>query len=142
MIILGIDPGTATTGFGLISVEPKNFDVINFGLIETDKDGSPGARLVDIHKQISMILTKYKPDIFAIEKLFFATNAKTAIRVGQAQGVMLYSAAEQNIHVVEYAPGTIKKEDISAKLELELDNSFDEEELLSALPSGGFKIIK
>jgi crossover junction endodeoxyribonuclease RuvC len=56
-----------------------------------------------------MILTKYKPDIFAIEKLFFATNAKTAIRVGQAQGVMLYSAAEQNIHVVEYAPGTIKK---------------------------------
>lgn len=109
MLILGIDPGTATTGFGVIDVEKDNFEVVDFGLVETDKDGTPGKRLFNIHKQIINILTKYNPDIFAIEMLFFATNAKTAIRVGQAQGVMLLAAASQSVKVVEYAPGTIKK---------------------------------
>jgi len=110
MIILGIDPGTATTGWGFIRVEsPKKIQVMKYGLIETDKSGTPSKRLASINSQLSYLIKKYNPDIFAMEKLFFATNAKTAIRVGQAQGVMLMAAAEANLPVYEYAPGSIKK---------------------------------
>lgn len=109
MRILGIDPGTATTGFGLLYYTKNKIQVEDFGLIETDKDGSPAKRLENIVKQMSGILRKYSPDVMVIEKLFFAANAKTAMRVGQAQGVMLYAAAVNEVEVVEIAPGTIKK---------------------------------
>lgn len=109
MLILGIDPGTATTGFGLISSVKGKVEVLDFGLIETDKNGSQGVRLVSIYQQVKVIVEKYKPDVVAIERLFFATNAKTAMAVGQANGVLLFAAAEANINIVEYAPGTIKK---------------------------------
>jgi crossover junction endodeoxyribonuclease RuvC len=109
MLILGIDPGTATTGFGLIKKNQKKFEVIDFGLIETKNNGNPAERLVSIYKQVKILFRQFEPDIMAIERLFFATNAKTAMAVGQAQGVMLFAAAESKIEVVEYAPGTIKK---------------------------------
>ncbi len=110
MVILGIDPGTATTGYGIIETNgDKTIKVIEYGLIETSKDTSAGKRLASIQIQLSKIISDHKPDVLAIEKLFFATNAKTAIRVGQAQGVMLYSAAIAGIPVYEYAPGSIKK---------------------------------
>jgi len=109
MLILGIDPGTATTGFGIIRVEKEKYDVVDFGLIETDKKGSPGKRLERIHIEMMKLLRKHKPDVMAIEKIFFARNAKTAIRVGQAQGVMLLSAAKADTEIAEYAPGRIKK---------------------------------
>ncbi len=109
MLILGIDPGTATTGYGIIKVKSRDYEVIDWGLIETEKNGQPGDRLVDIVKQMSSIIREFSPDIVAIERLFFATNAKTAMRVGQAHGVMLYAAAKSKTEVVEYAPGTIKK---------------------------------
>jgi len=109
MLILGIDPGTATTGFGLIRKEKKKLEVVDFGLIETEKNGNPAKRLVSIYKQVRALLKKHEPDVVAIERLFFATNAKTAMAVGQAEGIMLFAAAQSNIEVVEYAPGTIKK---------------------------------
>lgn len=110
MLILGIDPGTATTGYGLIKVNSKDdYEVIEWGLIETDKNGTPGIRLSKIFDQLSDIFKKHSPDVMAIEKLFFARNAKTAIRVGQAQGVMLHCAAHYKTETAEYAPGTIKK---------------------------------
>jgi len=109
MLILGVDPGTATTGFGLIKQEKKKLEVIDFGLIETDKNGNPSKRLVLIYNQIRSLLKKYQPDVVAIERLFFATNAKTAMSVGQAEGIMIFAAAQLNIEVLEYAPGTIKK---------------------------------
>lgn len=110
MLILGLDPGTATTGYGLVEVNGTNkIEVLDFGLIETEKIDTPSVRLGVIHNEMSVILKKYNPDIVVIEKLFFATNAKTAIRVGQAQGVMLLTAAQANKEVIEYAPGTIKK---------------------------------
>ena len=109
MIICGLDPGTATTGYGIIKVEGDSISVIDFGLIETAKGGSISFRLLDIHEKLNSILSLHNPDIVAIERLFFATNAKTAINVGQAQGVMFLSAQMQNKMVVEYAPGTIKK---------------------------------
>ena len=109
MLILGIDHGTATTGFGLIRSENKKLEVIDFGLIETEKNGIPAKRLVSIYKQVKNLFKEFKPDVVAIERLFFATNAKTAMAVGQAHGVMLFAAAESNIEIAEYAPGTIKK---------------------------------
>ena len=78
MLILGIDPGTATTGYGIIKAESKIFEIIDFGLIETEKNGDPGKRLINIHNQMKRILIDFNPDVVAIERLFFATNAKTA----------------------------------------------------------------
>lgn len=109
MLILGIDPGTATTGYGLIEAKDGIYEVLDFGLIETDKNGSPGERFEKIYFQMMRLLKKFKPDVMAMEKIFFAKNAKTAISVGQAQGVILLSAARVKTKVAEYAPGQIKK---------------------------------
>jgi crossover junction endodeoxyribonuclease RuvC len=109
MLILGIDPGTATTGYGFLTVKGKSTTVENWGLIETDKNGFKENRLEKIYKETSDLLKLYKPDVFVMEKIFFATNAKTAIAVGQAQGVLLLAASKGKVRVEEYAPGTIKK---------------------------------
>lgn len=109
MLILGIDPGTATTGYGFIKFSDGKSEALSWGLIETDKDKYIGERLINIYQQMSKLFKKYQPDCIAIEKIFFATNAKTAISVGQAQGVMFYCAARANIQIFEYAPPTIKK---------------------------------
>jgi crossover junction endodeoxyribonuclease RuvC len=109
MLILGIDPGTATTGYGLIEFSPKRLEVLDFGLIETDKNKKTAKRLENIYKAIMDLLKMHRPDVMVIEKIFFATNAKTAISVGQAQGVLLVAASKNNVEVAEFAPGTIKK---------------------------------
>lgn len=110
MRILGIDPGTATTGYGLIESNSKGeLKALKYDLIETDKSLNPQKRLELIYGEMLLILKKYKPNVMSIEKIFFATNAKTAIRVGQALGVMLLAASKTKTDVFEYAPGTIKK---------------------------------
>ncbi len=115
MIILGIDPGTATTGFGCIEVTDvtamtgKGLQVIEWGLIETDKSLLKEERLEIIYEKTLKLIEKFQPHAFIFEKVFFSNNAKTVIAVGQAQGVMLLAARKLNIFVAEYAPGTIKK---------------------------------
>lgn len=115
MKILGIDPGTATTGFGCIEVTDisalsgKGLEVIEWGLIETSKELLKEERLEIIFEKTIKLIEKFKPDVFVFEKVFFSNNAKTVIAVGQAQGVMLLAARKLNIFVAEYAPGTIKK---------------------------------
>ena len=108
--ILGIDPGTATTGFGIVEVLPQGLELVDYGLISTPKDGSPEKRLASIFDEMNALFTKFNPHVMAIEKVFFSNNAKTAIRVGQAQGVMLLAAAHRRVPVAEYAPGTVKKQ--------------------------------
>lgn len=110
MRILGIDPGTATTGYGIVDTDGKGGSVvIEWGLIETEKNGNIEKRLELIHKETCKLIKKCQPDFFAMEKVFFATNAKTVIAVGQAQGVLLLAASKAKVKVMEYAPGTIKK---------------------------------
>jgi crossover junction endodeoxyribonuclease RuvC len=115
MVILGIDPGTATTGFGCIKVTDvsaltgKGLEVIEWGLIETDKLLLKEKRLDFIFEEVCHLINKFKPDVFVFEKVFFFNNAKTVIGVGQAQGVMLLAASKNKTFVAEYAPGTIKK---------------------------------
>lgn len=109
MLILGIDPGTATTGFGLVKItDSGNPVLVHHGLIETDKDGDPGLRLSSIFRQMAQIIEEHKPHVMAMEKIFFFSNAKTVIRVSQAQGVLLLAAAHSHIPVFEYAPGQVK----------------------------------
>lgn len=109
MIILGIDPGTATTGYGIVELTKTGVKVGKWGLIETDKNGFKEHRLEKIYEETLSLIKLHKPDVFCIEKIFFATNAKTAIAVGQAQGVMLLAAGKSFVTIFEYAPGTIKK---------------------------------
>jgi crossover junction endodeoxyribonuclease RuvC len=109
MLILGIDPGTATTGFGLVRLNGKGNEVVEWGLIETDKALLKEKRLDFIYEETKRLIIKHKPDVFVFEKIFFSTNAKTVIAVGQAQGVMLLAACKTKVRVEEYAPGTIKK---------------------------------
>lgn len=116
MLILGIDPGTATTGYGLVRLNGKSQpagrqgnEVVTWGLIETHKSVLKEKRLDFIFEEVKRLINLHKPDVFVFEKVFFSNNAKTVIAVGQAQGVMLLAASKTKIHVEEYAPGTIKK---------------------------------
>lgn len=107
MKILGIDPGTTQAGYGLIEKKGSSLKLLKSGLLKvSSKDKS--ARLLELGKSYSLILKKHRPDLVAIEKLFFAKNVKTGMDVSQARGVLIYLAAEQNIPVMELAPSEIK----------------------------------
>ena len=109
MKILGIDPGTATTGYGVIQTGPKaSYTLIDYGLVETTKDQPRGARLKLIHTGISEIIAKHAPEVVAIERLFFATNALTAIAVGQVIGVILLAVQDHALPVFDYTPMQVK----------------------------------
>jgi crossover junction endodeoxyribonuclease RuvC len=111
MIILGIDPGTAIVGFGLIKKEDKSQKLkpIEYGCIKTSAKFSTAERLRIIHEGLSSLLKKYKPDIVAVEDIFFFKNLKTAIKVSQARGVILLTIAEKKIAVAEFTPLQIKQ---------------------------------
>lgn len=110
MKILGIDPGTATTGYGILNWDGNDaFSLHKFGWIETDKSNEPSSRLNSIYRQMMLLLTEFNPDAMIMEKVFFFSNAKTVIRVSQAQGVILLAAQHSNIPVHELSPAQIKK---------------------------------
>lgn len=106
-ITLGIDPGTARLGYGLIrgGLQPA---LIDAGVIETWPDEPMPQRLVTLYESTRELITEFQPDVLAIEQLFFARNVTTAIAVGQARGVVLLAAAQSNIEVFEYTPSEIK----------------------------------
>ena len=109
MIILGIDPGFAIVGVGVIQYKGNKFRVIDYYAITT-KAGLPlEQRLKMIYDGINDAIQKYKPDFMAIEELFFNNNAKTAIQVGQARGVVLLAAVNHGIGIYEYTPLQVKQ---------------------------------
>ena len=108
MIILGIDPGYARVGWGVLEVQNSEFRIKNYGCIETLKTSESQDRLVDIYKQVSVLIKKYKPDVLAIEELFFTNNAKTAFKVGEARGVIILAGAMQKIPIFSYTPLQVK----------------------------------
>lgn len=108
MIILGIDPGTATTGFGIIRCRQNKVILVNHGSIKTSKDKTPPQRLDLIYRQALTLLREHKPEIVAMESLFFNTNVKSATAVGQAMGVIKLAAARKKVKVVDYPPLKIK----------------------------------
>ena len=108
MIVLGIDPGYAIVGWGVVNFTGISCRPLGFGAVTTEADTDFNKRLKFIYDNISQIIAKSKPDAMAIEKLYFQNNQKTAINVAQARGVILLSAQQQNVPIFEYTPLQIK----------------------------------
>lgn len=109
MIVLGIDPGTARLGYGVIDTAGGLPSLIDYGVAETFPTDTMPDRLFQIYSNMKILLADHEPDVMVVEKLFFARNVTTAIAVGQARGVVLLSAAERNIPVREYTPSEVKQ---------------------------------
>ena len=109
MIILGIDPGVATTGWGIIKQEKNQLTLVDFGIISTSAKTPFTERLNIIHQDLKKIIKKYKPQKIAVEQLFFCKNVKTALSVGQARGVILLTAIELKLSFYEYTPLQVKQ---------------------------------
>jgi crossover junction endodeoxyribonuclease RuvC len=108
-LALGIDPGTATTGYGLVRLEQDGGLVaVKYGVILTPKEATAPARLETIYDELCGILNKYKPETAAVEKLFFSRNVTTALAVGQARGVVMLALQKAGIESFEYTPKEVK----------------------------------
>lgn len=108
MVILGIDPGFSRLGFALLEKNQGVLNILDSGLIETESGKDYQERILEIGLAVQDIIQKYKPDILAIEKLFFTTNQKTALKVSEVKGIIMYLCAVKNIPCVEYTPLEIK----------------------------------
>ncbi len=109
MIILGIDPGTAITGYGIINQENNRLCLIKYGCIKTETQFSTAERLNQLDQALKKIIAQHRPRQIAVEDIFFFKNVKTAIKVSQARGVILSRAANMKIPVKEYTPLQIKQ---------------------------------
>lgn len=108
MITLGVDPGTARLGFGIVQGSEDPI-LVKFGVIETTSAHQMQDRLVLLYDAIRMLVSTHAPDVLAIEQLFFARNVTTALAVGQARGVVLLAAAQSGMPVHEYKPAEVKQ---------------------------------
>jgi len=108
-IILGLDPGTATIGYGVIVADAHNLKHIAHGCIITPKEHPMPTRLNQIAKELRGLLRQYQPDLVAVEQIYFAKNVTTAITVAQARGVLLQTVANFNIPIEHYTPLQVKQ---------------------------------
>ena len=109
MIVLGIDPGTAIMGYGVIDYQNSKHKPLAYGVLRTSKDDAAEYRLERLFYGVSELLEKHQPDIMAVEELFFNQNVTTAITVGQARGVALLAASMKKVKVTEYTPLQVKQ---------------------------------
>lgn len=109
MRILGIDPGFAIVGWGVLDFENSRFRVVDYGSVQTKAGTDTVDRLQKVYDGICAIIEKYHPDHMAIEELFFNTNQTTAIVVAEARGVMLLAARQHGLHIGEYTPLQVKQ---------------------------------
>lgn len=109
MRIIGIDPGYAIVGFGVVEYDGHKFVPVEYGAITTEANTPFPLRLKSIYDDMEFILDKYKPERFAIEKLFFTSNQKTGIDVAQARGILILSAVSRGIPIFEYTPLQVKQ---------------------------------
>ncbi|MFQ5593675.1 MAG: crossover junction endodeoxyribonuclease RuvC [Anaerolineae bacterium] len=110
MLVLGIDPGTAITGYGLVrEIGGRQVELVDYGVIRTPSKQPMAERLKQLYHDLSRIIDSYRPDEAAVEELFFSRNVTTALSVGQARGVAILAAAEAGLPVHEYKPREIKQ---------------------------------
>lgn len=109
MLALGIDPGTAICGYGLVKLQGNTLKAIDYGAIETSAKLNAQDRLAIIYRDLTTLITKYQPDILGVEQLFFNKNVRTAMAVGQARGVVLLCAALNNVPLAEWTPLQVKQ---------------------------------
>jgi crossover junction endodeoxyribonuclease RuvC len=108
MRIIGLDPGTASTGYGIIDVVDGQLSAVCYGVITTSAKESAPQRLQTIYRELNKLIAEYQPDAAAIEEVFFGRNITTAISVGQARGVLMLGLANASIPISEYSPPRIK----------------------------------
>lgn len=108
-IILGIDPGIALTGFGVIARNGHKTKLLEYGCITTKAGVNHAQRLQQIYSELNIIIKKHKPEIIAVEKLFFCNNVKTALIVGEARGVVMLTAEQNHLLIHEYTPLQVKQ---------------------------------
>ena len=109
-LALGIDPGTATTGYGLVRLmRDGELVAVSYGVISTPKDETASARLEMLFDQLNDLIKENKPDTAAVEKLFFQSNVKTALAVGQARGVIMLCLQKAGVETFEYTPNEVKQ---------------------------------
>jgi crossover junction endodeoxyribonuclease RuvC len=109
VLVLGIDPGTAITGYGLVREEDEELKLVECGVITTPPDQSLPQRLQAIYRGLTTVIHRHQPDQAAIEELFFSRNVRTALSVGQARGVALLAAADAGLPLHEYKPLEVKQ---------------------------------
>jgi crossover junction endodeoxyribonuclease RuvC len=109
MIVLGIDPGLATTGYGIIKNNENKLEIIDYGCILTKSYLPFSSRLLTIYKATKKLIITYQPDVVVIEEVFFCKNVKTALRIGHVRGVIMLSVIEANIDISEYTPLQVKQ---------------------------------
>lgn len=109
MIILGVDPGTAITGYGILRSDGDALGLIAYGAITTPADWLLPRRLLHIYRELAALIAKHQPTDAVVEKLFFSKNVRTALSVGQARGVALLAAAQANLTIHEYTPLQVKQ---------------------------------
>lgn len=109
-LVLGIDPGTAITGYGVVGrTTAGDFELVACGVIRTEAHAPMHLRLLELHQDLDRLMREFAPGEIAVEQLFFGRNVSTAITVGQARGVVLLTAALHGLHVAEYKPAEIKQ---------------------------------
>lgn len=108
MIVLGIDPGTARTGYGIVAREGSKLQMLDYGCIETVDDRPLAQRLLLIHEALSDLIESHQPEAVGVERLFFNKNVRTATAVGQSRGVVLLAAAEHGLPILEFGPHEVK----------------------------------
>ena len=108
MIVLGIDPGTAATGYGVVERDGAKLRAIDYGCLETLPTQELPQRLLEIHRAVTELILTHQPVQVGVERLFFNRNVQTAFAVGQARGVVLLAAAEHGLPVFEYGPHEVK----------------------------------
>lgn len=106
--IIGIDPGTATTGYAVIEKKLDHFKILDFGIISTEKTQSDSKRLLILQKDIKKLVSRFKPDAASVERLYYKNNAKTAMAVSQARGVVLSALEEKGMPISEFTPLQVK----------------------------------
>jgi crossover junction endodeoxyribonuclease RuvC len=109
MKVLGIDPGTAIMGWGVLEEANRTLQAVAYGVLRTPPDGAPGQRLLLLHQGLTDLISAYQPDAAAIEELFFSRNVSTALAVGQARGVVLMTLAQAGVPIYEYKPLSVKQ---------------------------------
>jgi crossover junction endodeoxyribonuclease RuvC len=108
VIVLGIDPGVANTGYGVVAHQRGRVVALDGGVIETRAGTDAGLRLAHIHQRVSELIETYNPDAVAVEDLFFGSNARSAFAVGQARGVVILAAGQRAIRCTSYTPQQVK----------------------------------
>jgi crossover junction endodeoxyribonuclease RuvC len=108
MVIMGVDPGSRVTGYGIILMQANRFSCLEYGVVSAGADAPP-QRLAKIHAELRQLIARRVPDVIAVEEVFYSANVRSALMLGQARGIVLLAAAESDVRLAEYSALEIKK---------------------------------